>query len=283
MKEEIFVNDAIDNSLKKYLAFKDNDNYMISMDFMIYTIEILTYIYGEADIINPYKICDLASVKVFNNNLIKYGLEHYKLFKFYQDMLNYNKVEKENNISKITQKNQFFSYIQEDLIEMFFAKFQYLKMERVELDNFKKLLFIPGSSNKTRNEYNSIKAYDEEYAKNYFEFKVYEMEHKISFTLLKKNVLASEIYQSFGIKAESVQKLNQKDLDEINTQILNYYKLNLIEPDLNKKLLNLILKNKPQLNLERKKSNLTVVVLIALSFLALVISGVLVGLKILGK
>ena len=54
MREEYFVNIALDKSIKKYLALENNKDSVEYNTFPVIVIRILALIYGKLDILNPY-------------------------------------------------------------------------------------------------------------------------------------------------------------------------------------------------------------------------------------
>ena len=233
LDKDIFVNKAIDLALKRYLDYKEKRNYSYASDFLVYVIEVLIYIYNEADIINPY-ITNEANV--WENNLLKYGLSVKQCEKLMSDLNNYYYLDLENKKNKYQDKNPFFSYVQEDLIDAFIKKYQVKKMDNIELDNFKKFLFSPNSSSQFQRDINKIMAVDENEVDNYYATKIYELNNVISYELIKKNLLNDDVYKAFNLDTDKLKTLPSKDIDDINQRIISYFKMSPIEPNLNKKL-----------------------------------------------
>ena len=74
-----FVNRAIDCGIENYLLKKNNEKYDKSHIFEVLVIEMLVHIYGEINIINPYKLKDSKS---FIKNLQLYGLSSKNVYQF---------------------------------------------------------------------------------------------------------------------------------------------------------------------------------------------------------
>ena len=74
-----FVNRAIDCGIENYLLKKNNEKYDKSHIFEVLVIEMLIHIYGEINIINPYKLKDSKS---FTKNLQLYGLSSKSVYQF---------------------------------------------------------------------------------------------------------------------------------------------------------------------------------------------------------
>ena len=92
--EEYFINIGIDSAIKDYIANLNNQNGLVYNSFLVVIIRSLVLIYGNADIINPYKLKDKVA---FFNNLTKYGLSKTDASIFTEDFLSFYNVYKENN------------------------------------------------------------------------------------------------------------------------------------------------------------------------------------------
>jgi hypothetical protein len=278
----VFINIALDAALKKYLLFKEKKDYSLAGDFLVYVIGMLSYIYSEADIINPFITHDTTT---FEKNLMKYNLDYQYLTKFYQDLSAFYELNIKNKSLNYQNKNSFFTFVQEDLIKMFLKKYQNANLSSVELENFGRMLYSSKNSSEYLRNYNKIMTDDEDYVLNYYNSKIYSLENNLTFVLEKDNILDMKVYEAFGITKEAIAKLTQQDLNEINAQILNYYHFSLIEPNLNNKLIEEIQKSKPSaLSISlNHKGNFGTTILIILAFIAFIAIGILIALKIMGK
>ena len=210
---DTFVNKSLTESITKYISYNNN---LTPNDFFTNVIITLANIYGKTDIINPFNLKD---TKAFQVNLLKYNLEEYKLNKFYNDLENYYN----------TNDNEYIDYILEDLIDMFITKYTNMNLNTNELDNFKLLI-------------NSL--FNNNHASRYYNTQIYKINNKLDFKLIKKNMLRQDVYEAFNLTKEKVDKLSQEDIDSINDQILSYYRLSPIEPNLNDKIIEAV-SNKP--------------------------------------
>lgn len=229
MENNIFVNDAINDAINEYLEYKSSKKW----NFLIYIIEVLTYIYNEADIINPF-ITKEQDVLV--KNITKYGINGNLVYKFFDDVNNFYKKDLENISQKSSRKNYFFTYVQEDLIDFFIAKFKNNNLNTIELDNFQKLIFSNKSTSQFQRTFNNMMEINENEAIKYYESKKFELNNVLSFDSIHRNVLNSDLYDAFGIDKGNVDNLSSLDLETINNKILNYFKLSPIEPNLNDKI-----------------------------------------------
>lgn len=281
MNSNIFINPAIDESLKKYILLKQTNDYKSIQDFLVYAIGILIYIYGEENIIGLYEKKDYQS---FDYLLNKYNVDPYYVNKFYDDFNKFYNVNIRNAAFNSNEYNPYFIYIQEDLINMYIAKYNALKFDIKKFDKFKEMLFTPINNDSFMQEYNQKMTDNQDYILNYFEAKIYEIIHPLEFTLKRGNVISQEVYDAFDLTEDKINKLSFKEIDSINTKIFNYFKVSPIEPDVNRKLLEKIEKNTPG-TINKKiitNSKVTNSIIFGIIILVFIIIVVLISLKIVG-
>lgn len=281
MDSNIFINPAIDESLKKYILLKQTNDYKKTNDFLVYAVGILIYIYGEENILGLYEKKDYQS---FDYLLNKYNVDSYYVNKLYDDFNKFYNVNLRNRAFNSNQYNPYFLYIQEDLINMYIAKYNALKFDIKKFDKFKEMLFTPVNNDSFMQEYNQKMTDNQDYILNYFESKVYEIVHPLEFTLKRNNVISQEVYDALDLTKDKIEKLSFKELDAINTKIFNYFKVSPIEVDVNKKLLESIQKHMPN-KLNKKimtNSKVTNTIIFAIIILVVISIVVLISLKIVG-
>ena len=281
MNNNIFINPAIDESLKKYILLKETNDYSNINDFLVYAIGILIYIYGEENILGLYEKRDYQS---FDYLLTKYNVDSYYVNKLYDDFNKFYNVNLRNKAFNSNEYNPYFIYIQEDLINMYIAKYNSLKFDIKKFDKFKEMLFTPVNNDSFMQEYNQRMTDNQDYILNYYEAKVYEVLHPIELTLKRNNVISQEVYDVFDLTEDKINKLSFKELESINAKIFNYFKVSPIEPDVNRKLLESIQKHTPN-KLNKKiitNSKVTNSILFAIILLIFIGIVVLISLKIVG-
>ena len=281
MDNNIFINPAIDEALKKYKLIKETNDYNNAQDFLVYAIGILIYIYGEENVIGLYEKKDYQS---FDYLLNKYNVDSYYVDKLYNDFNKFYNINIRNVAFGSSDYNPYFIYIQEDLINMYIAKYNALKFDIKKFDKFKEMLFTPVNNDSFMQEYNQRMTDKQDYILNYFEAKVYEATHPLEFTLKRKNVISQEVYDAFDLTEDKIKKLSFKELESINTRIFNYFKVSPIEPDVNKKLLESIQKHNPN-KLNKKiisNSKVTNSFIFGIIILVVIIIAVIIGLKVVG-
>lgn len=281
MDNNIFINPAIDKSLEKYKLLKETNDYTNANDFLVYAIGILIYIYGEENVLGLYDKKDYQS---FDYLLNKYNVDPYYVNKFYDDFNKFYSVNIRNVAFKSNEYNPYFIFIQEDLINMYIAKYNALKFDKKKFDKFKEMLFTPVNNDSFMQEYNQKMTDKQDYILNYYESKVYEVLHPLEFTLKRNNVISQEVYDAFDLTEDKISKLSFKEIENINAKIFNYFKVSPIEPDVNKKLLEKIEKNTPN-KLNKKiitNSKVTNTIIFAIILLVIISVVVLVSLKVVG-
>ena len=281
MENNVFINVAIDSSIKKYNVLKETNDYSLAHNFLVYAIGVLIYIYGEENVLGLYEKNDTQS---FEYLLSKYNVEPYYVTKFINDFEQFYNIEIRNKALNENRENPYFIYIQEDLINMYLAKYNALKFDIKKLDKFKDMLYTPINNDSFMQEYNQRMTDNQDYILNYYESKVNDVINPLEFTLERNNVLSDEIYESFGLTKEKREKLSFKELEGINNKIYNYFKVSPIEPNVNEKLLEIIKKHdlskiNKRIIRNSKVTNLTIFVIILLIIISITI---FVGIKIVG-
>lgn len=278
MENNVFINLAIDSSIKKYITLKETNDYKLAHDFLVYSIGVLIYIYGEENILGLYEKNDTQS---FEYLLSKYNVEPYYVNKFITDFEKFYIID---NADQLNIENPYFIYIQEDLINMYLAKYQALKFDAKKLDKFKEMLYTPINNDSFMQEYNQKMTDNQDYILNYYQSKVNDILNPLEFTLERNNVLSDEVYEAFGLTKEKRDKLSFKELDTINNKIFNYFKVSPIEVNVNEKILDAIMKNNINM-INRKvlpKSKVTIFIIFAIILLIFIGLAIFIGLKVVG-
>lgn len=278
MENNVFINLAIDSSIKKYITLKETNDYKLAHDFLVYSIGVLIYIYGEENILGLYEKNDTQS---FEYLLSKYNVEPYYVNKFITDFEKFYIID---NADQLNIENPYFIYIQEDLINMYLAKYQALKFDVKKLDKFKEMLYTPINNDSFMQEYNQKMTDNQDYILNYYQSKVNDILNPLEFTLERNNVLSDEVYEAFGLTKEKRDKLSFKELDTINNKIFNYFKVSPIEVNVNEKILDAIMKNNINM-INRKvlpKSKVTIFIIFAIILLIFIGLAIFIGLKVVG-
>ena len=163
----IFINPSLTAAFLNYKKMKDNKDINLMSDFLTYVISVLCHIYGEENVLNLF---DKNDKKSFNYLLKKYDLDSYYIDKFYDDILQFSLYNDQSIV--LNEKNPFFIYIQEDLINMFIAKYHVTKFDPKYFDKFKSMLFTLDNESEFVREFTKKYVYDVNYIAHYYDSKV---------------------------------------------------------------------------------------------------------------
>ena len=222
---DIFISIGFDTAIKKYVLFTEKNHHDLATDYLVYVMMMLTFIYSKADIMNPY----LARYKNGDSNLLhnltKYGLGEEKVNKFFNDLNNY--LERDNYNKVCNQyKNPYFLIIQEDLIDMFYAKWQSVDVSKEEMKKFKNLLYSSKNSNAACRKLNELYNTNLDGALVYFSNIFSRKDYAIMMIPKKDRILDISVYKLFNLNEQDIIKLNNATLEEINNGIYNYFHIN---------------------------------------------------------
>ena len=250
MGNDVFINVALDSALENYLLLKETKEYSIAHDFLIYVVGMLNYIYGEENIIGLYEKRDEPS---FTYLLKKYNIDEFYVNKFYDDLEKYYKINIKNQVNKTNEYNPYIIYIQEDLINMFIAKYKIAKFDVKYFDKFKTMLFTLDNENEFVREFTKKYVYDVNYISNYYIAKTNILFNKLDISLKRDNVISNEVYEALGLSKEQIDSLSYKELESINNKIFKSFKLSPIETNLNEKILKKIKEDGKEIDMSFKK------------------------------
>ena len=284
MNSDTFINIGFDTAIKRYLLLKNENYTQLANDFLVYVIYMLNFIYGENLIINSYFNRKNNGYKTLLEGFKQYNLSDNKISKFFKDMNSYIEVEIYNHNNGL-EKNEFFTYLQEDLIDMFLAKASKLGYTKDYYSQFRNLLFFNNSNNKQRNIINQKYATNLDASVNYFDYQVYQMTNTLSFISVKDNLLSNDVYKVFGLSDKILEVVSEETLLEINKKIYAYFNINPLEIKANKKLEKASSKLlTPHFNFKlANNSGRANILLFVLMFIGLIGVGIVIGLNIISK
>lgn len=201
MNQNFFINEAFTLGIKQYLENKENN------DFLTVVIKTLINIYGELDIINPYKTNTESGMGGFDENIVKFGYSRENLSLFKQEFLNYY-------LTKDQIPNKYFSKIEKDLIDMFFLKVKSVNHDEEIFNNFKSYL-----------KFNDEKSADKDEIERYFNYKLKSLNTDIKYQLVENNTLNKDAYEILGYSYDNITKMSKNELIDINNKIFDYFKI----------------------------------------------------------
>ncbi len=258
MNEQRFINEAIDAAIRKYIKSKEGMNEAELDCFECVVIRALILIYGELDILNPFKI---NNEKNFNDNLKKFGLNETSLLEFKERFLNFYK----NAMDTIAVKQDFLS-IQKSLIDMFMLKKSHVLISDDEIQQFKNLLYTKEDINPSKFAFYSKYTPESDEIKNYYNNELYKLNHKYNFSEFKDSLLSNEAYQLAGYNLPEIQNKKEAEIQNINNKVFHFFNIKDNDKDKKRRLESAILYYKKYGNAE--KGNGYVNLLLVLSMVA---------------
>lgn len=219
MKEGYFVNQAIDEAIKLYLASSDKQDDMAYNSFIVVVIRILALIYGRLDILNPYYLNNRVA---FLNNLGKYGMSVSDLAMFQDEFLQFYRFEKKNERRKIRIENPYFLTTLKYLIDMFIAKEKAQDVNYQEEEEFLELAYTTHTKNAYRISYGFLMGNEAEYIEKYY----YSRLNGISMTReydFSKTISTDLNLDALNVLGISLSHLKDMSMDEIEAAKKNAY------------------------------------------------------------
>ena len=120
---DIFINEGINQGIVNYIKYMNNEEIDKVHYFEFYVIKTLTIIYGEINIINPFK---LKKEESFYKNLSLFGLKKSELNLFINYLDEYNKwLNKPDSL----KKTKLITQIQTIIINMILLKVIFIKYQ----------------------------------------------------------------------------------------------------------------------------------------------------------
>ena len=206
-----FINDSISYGISNYMLIKDGKDYDKAHIFEVYVIRCLCKIYGDINIINPYRINNENS---FKSNLIMYGLKVSEMEEFIKLMEDYSKWL---NSEKQVGKTDITSKIEIILINMIIERNKNIKFNNEEIEFFNKY-FDPINNNFAT--LHNLITKDVSIVPMYWDRKKILLNNNIKFKLIRNDLLSSSIYDKYGLDKESLEKMSEEKVRNINNRIL---------------------------------------------------------------
>jgi hypothetical protein len=210
----IFINEAIDIGIKNYLK-NNNEQIDTAHSFETKVIILLINIYGEINIINPYKLNDQ---KAFTTNLAFYGLPYASIQNFIKLMDEYENWLTSSN----TPKNDILEKISIILMEMVLYKNKSQKINQTEYSIYDDFFNYKEQFLHKINEISSINPEKVPFLWNikkaYFSFL---NNRKFTFKPILPNLLSEEQYKAYGISMKEVNQLSNQAIAKLNDKILS--------------------------------------------------------------
>jgi len=222
-----FVNDVLSHAIELYLKYKDKPDDPIFQSFIVVAIRTLVFIYGELDILNPYITQNEHNMGGFDNNLMKFGFAEDKLIDFKEQFLKFAQEEQ-----KGSKPNVPFMKIEKYLIDMFCLKTMVLSVSDEEYSKFQNYLYYSGNQNPIMQQDMERFLLKKDEFVLYYQSKLFECRHQFGLEPIKRKTLFEEAYLLLGYSMEQVNNLTDRDLQNVNNQIFNFFR---VDPNLNNK------------------------------------------------
>ena len=214
--KNIFINEFIENGIKNYLLMQENESFEREHTYEIYVIKALCKIYGEINILNPYKI---QSVNSFKCNLLMYGLTEKEMELFFS----YGEMYEEWLDSENALKTDLTIKIEKMLVNMILVKSRKRKIEENELEWFDKF-FDPIDNNLAK--IHALITLDNDVIPNYWKRKKMGLTNKVKLVDVRTDLLAKDDYAAYGVNIQDVEKMTHAQVVELNDKIQEKEKKN---------------------------------------------------------
>lgn len=209
---EAFINNVITNGIISFLetdASKKDGAHI----FENKVIELLTRIYSEPDIINPFK---LKNEKTFRENLGIYGLTENEIDRFISLMNAYGIWLNSNR----TNKNNIFEEICLLLIRMIMLKNRYISISNEELKGYDEFFDLTNNKIRMIAEMSAVSPTKVSMVWHRKRAHIIKNNDAMYLTIIEPKLLSSEVYKKYGVSINEVRQLSNNAIDEINKQIL---------------------------------------------------------------
>lgn len=217
---KVFINEAFEKAISDYLQSSDKVQGVIYNSFLVVVIRLLKNLYGELDLINPYKMNDEELLK---ENLSKYGYSKFKVELFLSNLQLFYDIEKENQNKQIKTKNHYFITVQKDIIDMLICKKLNFDLKQSDVTDFYSLLYTPYSNNPLQVSYNFLNAEDVFEIDRYFKK---QMKENIKIVKVKeKPLLNIKAYQLLKYSMEDINNMDINEIEKVNHQVYDYFKI----------------------------------------------------------
>lgn len=228
MTKGYFINIAVDTAIKDYLNSKSNKDSIAFNSFLVVVIRMLTSIYNESDIINPYYLDNSVA---FINNLGKYGKSKMDITSFLEELLAFYEFEEKNKNSKIKLKNPSFVKIQKYLTEMFILKKQNGSVSFDDEEEFLDLIYTSHTKNPYRLSYWYLKCDDPNFIEKYYYTLLNNGE--VTRVDLDKTINANlnlEALNYLGIGLSNLKNMSNKEILDAKDNAYRYFEVDAESP-----------------------------------------------------
>lgn len=225
MEGNLFINEAIQSGIQNYLTYKSNPNREEFNTFIVVVIRTLALIYGELDIVNPYRT---NNEKGFDENLKKFGFPAEELEAFKQDMLTFYQNQGNDEIGAY-----LFLEIQKKLVDMFALRKSHVLVSDENIDQFKDLLYTKRDANPYKFALYNKYTPNSDTILHYLSSKLFLIKHDFVLNENKEITLRADAYQLAGFNAVEVMNMKEEEILNINNKVYHFFRIK--DTDINKR------------------------------------------------
>lgn len=225
MEGNVFVNEAISTAIANYIKFKERPDRGEFHSFLVLVIRTLVLIYGELDIVNPYRTNNVVG---FDMNLKKFGCGDDVIQELKRQMLLYFQNSQDEGMLR-----ELFVSIEKTLIDLFALRKKSVDVSEEEVLQFKSLLYLKNDVNPFKMELYNKYTPNSDLLLYYLNNKLFEVKHNFTFTEFKDVALSAEAYQLAGFNAVEVMHLKEEEIENINNKVYHFFRIK--DNDLNKR------------------------------------------------
>lgn len=232
MRDECFVNIAVDNAMKSYLiSSKDSDSILFN-SFYVVVIRALILIYGK-DIVEAYN--NKNSV-LFMNILSKYGMSVADAAVFKEEFLNFFNFEEENSRRKIKLKNPYFKVVLKYLVDMFATKKKKTSINYIEEEEFLDLIYTTHTKNPYRISYNYLMSDDIMYSEKYYYSRINELDITRDLSDDLGDNLNLKALEYVGVNLSNLKDMSNSETEQAKINAYEYFDIDVNSPTRDKEL-----------------------------------------------
>lgn len=225
MEGNLFINEAIQNGIQNYLTYKSSPNREEFNTFFVVVIRTLILIYGELDIVNPYRTNNERS---FDENLKKFGLTDEELEEFKQELLTFYQNQGNDAICQ-----DVFLEIQKKLVDMFVLRKSHVLVSDENIEQFKELLYTKGDTNPYKFALYNKYTPNSDTILHYLSSKLFLIKHDFVLNENKEVTLRADAYQLAGFNAVEVMNMKEEEIININNKVYHFFRIK--DTDVNKR------------------------------------------------
>ncbi len=207
---KIFVNEAINNGIFNYLNYVNNKPLNNENVYEFFVIKVLICIFGEINIVNPYK---LGKEESFKSNLLLFGSNKKEVELFIKLMDDYNKWLHSPTVVKKTNIPNKISAILINMILLKSLKQEISDKDIALFDSF--FAPIDGDMFKIQN----LIIDDKKETPKLWHRKRGQLVGSLNLEIIPPDLLSANDYVRYGLSLTEVKQLSNLKIREINAKI----------------------------------------------------------------